>query len=692
MSANFSILGLLSLARLTFAAEEVVLVDLSDGRLLSAGHDPAADGPDRAFVEALAARVAAGLSPVPGENTAEWHVFDDKSDDHPAYLLIKGATRVEAPQAMALSARAILQSLRAARETAAERKALEHARSVMRGLEQMTDIGVWQYDIDAGRVTWSDVTYKVHGVNRDTFAPTYQNILEFYPDEVRLLVEASVEQAVETGTGFSFVLPFVRADQELRMVRTIGSLVRDEAGDHLYGICQDITEMKEAELRLWWTANHDALTSLPNRMLFQERLDSALSLARQHGQSVGLILIDLDHFKSINDIYGHEAGDQVLTIVAARLGMFTRQGDTLARLGGDEFAIILNGLAGPDALNKPMDRLLSAAEVTFAYRDIPIPVKLSMGAAVFPRDAENERELYRNADLALFHSKADSRRRATIYEPQHGAERAGREEELRRIRETITAGAVVPHFQPIFDLATGGIASIEVLARRRGDEDLQSAAPLELAFDDPELGPRLGLLILDNLRAGWCNLPAELLEGSTISINVSDQELRNLAYLEALGRFFGHCKKLKFDLIVELQSNPAHSLPRHVMPTFERLVDRGLAFSFDNLTAGFGALVESPNLEVRQIKASKAMLTDPTVEERAAAIIGGMIETCRKLGVQLVATNIESETELGQLRELGYTYGQGFFFCRAMPLEQLASLLDDEGTNRDGRPRRGATV
>lgn len=690
MSANFSELGLLSLARLAFAADEVLLLDSADGLVLSAGTG-ASDGVDPAFVKMVQERIAAGEPPLPASEASGWLAFDDKASGGTACIAIRNTALTGGMNRLRLVAGQVLNMHRACRVLAAEHRAVEHSQAVLRGLEKMADVGTWQLDLETGQLAWSDVTYKIHGVTRDETVPTLEDALQFYPDEVRLLVESSIEQAVSKGTGFSFVLPFLRADSELRMVRTIGTVIRHDTGDQLYGILQDITEMKEAELRLWWTANHDALTGLPNRMLFQERLDSALALSRQHGQSVGLILIDLDHFKAINDVYGHEAGDQALTIVAARLSMFTRQGDTLARLGGDEFAIILNGLASPDAIEKPLDRLMAAAEVNFVYRDIPIPVKLSMGAAVFPRDADGERELYRNADLALFRSKADPKRRGVIYQPSHGAEREGREDHLRRIREAIAVGAIAPYFQSMIALDTGTIAAVEVSARKRGAEDEVNA--LKPAFEDPELALRLGLLTLESLRNGWCSLPPEVLEGTTLSIVVSDQEMRNLAYLEALGRLFGQSRKLGFELVVVLSSNPVRTLPSHVMPAFERLVERGLAFGFDGLAAGFDALLDTTGLRVRQIKASKTTLTDPAVEARAAAIIGGMVETCRRLGVELIATDIATETELRRLRDIGYGCGQGPYFGRAMPFEELREILGaDDASTGGGRPRHGMQI
>lgn len=688
MSANVCELGLLALLRLALGARRALLIDGGD---VFASHAAALDDRERSWLEAVAARASAGEAPLPAADAGSWRAFvDHDAQGAPAVLLLEGGAREGEADSDHAMARVAMRAIRAERDEAQASAATRHFEAVLAGIEMMAEIGMWQLDMTTGRVTWSDVTYAVHGVTRETFTPTLENALSFYPEEVQGMVRSSIGEAIKNGTGFSFVLPFIRADNELRTVRSVGTVIRGAGGDHIYGIFQDISEMKQAELRLWWTANHDPLTGLPNRMLFQERLDAALLLAKQHGQSVGLILVDLDHFKAINDVYGHEAGDQLLARVAKLLTAHSRQGDTVARLGGDEFAIIVNGLSAPDEIAAPLERLLTTAETDFVYRDIPIPVKLSMGAAVYPRDAQGEDELYRNADIALFRSKANPKKRGTLYDPSHGAERDGHEAALRRIREAIAAGAITAHYQPIFDLGSGGIAAVDVLARWRGSNDPTSAEALRPAFEDPELAPRIGLLMLSNLRRGWCELPHELRRGMPIAIKASEQELRNITYLEALAHFLEEAKGHDVELIVELSSNPARTLPSQVMPTFRRLVEHGLAFSFNGLAAGFDALMDTSGLRVRQIKASKGALAETAVEARAAAIIGGMIETCRKLGVQLVATEIETETELGRLRDVGYAYGTGFCFCRAMSFDELHSVLEGNAAERARVPRRGA--
>ncbi|MEM9222767.1 MAG: diguanylate cyclase [Pseudomonadota bacterium] len=678
--------GLLTLVRTALRLKQVVLFWPDTGRMeLSA--EPTVAIPEQTWLSRVAMCVKSGQASLAAAEG--WHIIVDEAvEAKPTLLLQTDAAELD-PRADTF-AQTVFSVLESERDAATATLAVERAQVVIDGVERMAEIGIWQVDLASRKLSWSDVTYKIHGVTREDFTPDIDRAVEFYPEDVRSLVSKNIGDAIEAGAGFSFVLPFRRADGELRTVRSVGHVIGGPDGEQLYGIFQDITDEKEAELRLWWTANHDSLTKLPNRMLFQERLNSALTIAGQVRQSVGLILADIDHFKAINDVYGHEAGDELLREVAERLSGQMRQGDTLARLGGDEFAIIVNDLHAADDLARPLDRLMAAAEIDFVYRDIEIPVKLSLGGAVFPRDAHNERELYRNADLALLETKAERTRRGTLYQQSHGAERESLESLLRRIREAVAMGAIVPHFQPVFDLRTGCVASVEVFARLAEGDDLINAAALEPAFEDAELAPQIGICILEKLRQDWPKIDADLRRATPLSINGSSCELQNLNYVEALDNFIDEMSGLGTTLILEVSSNPKNVLPSQVTATFQKLLDKGLTFGLDRLAAGFEALVEAPDLRVQQIKARTSMLTDPATQVRSSAMIGGMIKACRTLGVQLVATRIETAQELERLRDLGYTLGQGFFFCPPMTFEDLKAFLETDAAERsstDGETR-----
>ncbi len=281
-------------------------------------------------------------------------------------------------------------------------------------------IGSWQLSIDDNCVSFSEETLRIHGLDPGSAAPSVDEAVRFFEPEVRDIVTSNIAQAVADKAGYSFALPFRRADGTRRIVRSMGYVVTDACGhDQLYGLYQDVTEERERELRLWSAMNLDALTGVHSRYHWQQRLDSALADAMHTGGAVGLILVDIVDFKILNDCHGHDAGDEALKAVAATLSANLRSGDVLARLGGDAFAILVSDLKEPDNLGKLVERLSGARKVTFDHRGAVMTVEFALGAAAFPTDAETaENSLPRRGSRPLPRQVRPVRRRDTL---RHGA-------------------------------------------------------------------------------------------------------------------------------------------------------------------------------------------------------------------------------------------------------------------------------
>jgi diguanylate cyclase (GGDEF)-like protein/PAS domain S-box-containing protein len=605
-----------------------------------------------------------------------WYGFCDARTEERLLLIARTAGGPPAADRALLAAETVFDAIAHRREVARHAARSSRLEAMLRTIEQMAEIGIWQVNLPTGAVSWSEEAFRIHGLEPGTPEPSFEETIAFYPEEVRGLARQNIEAAVAERSRFSFVLPFRRADGEVRTVRCIGEALSDSGLDDIMcGILQDVTEEREAQLRLWWSANHDALTGLPNRTLWQERLDQALANAHGHGHAVGLILADLDSFKSINDIYGHEAGDEVLKSVAARLAAQTRQGDTLARLGGDEFAIIVNDLTAPEDLDRPLRRLLEAAEVNVTYRGTEIPVKLSMGAAVFPRDARHERELYRNADLALFRSKADPERRGTLYSARYGEEQEGRETRANKIRAAIYQQSIVPCYQPVMRLDDGTATSLEALARWQDGERLFEVSAFPSAFEDPELAPLLGVGLVDRIGEDWVAMRKTVGHVVPLCINASPRQLQNLPFVEALERLIDDAILAPEQLVLEVKQDPLPPPGNPVRPAVVRLIERGVLVSFDSLVVGFSALVERSPIRITQIKMHRRAVGDAGPEGRVQPAVTGIMEACRRHGIELVACGIESAADLASVRAMGFRYGQGFYLREPAPIETVLNDL-----------------
>ncbi len=564
------------------------------------------------------------------------------------------------------------------------------AQTVLSNIEEMAGIGIWDASLASGAMSCSPIVYQLAGIDAQHDALSLDDLVGFFRADVRALVRKSIANAIQNGTGCSLTLPFQRADGRECVMRLVGHVegTGDEA--RMFGIMQDVTQEKEAEKRLWWTANHDPLTHLPNRMLFQERLASALMSAGNSGASAGLILVDVDNFKSINDVYGHEAGDDLLRLVAARLGACTRVGDTLARLGGDEFAIIVTDLPTELEINVIFGRLIEAATIDFSYRGVSIPVKLSFGAAVFPKDARDGAELYRNADLAMFSAKPDPHVRGLVYQPRLGAEQDGREAQLQRIRAAVANSAVEPFIMPVVDLNTGATTSFDVLPFWRDGETVHNETALAPALDDTELAPDIGITSIERLAEILGSMTAAQETAMSVSVAVSPRQLLNLrftaALLELLDTFGGIGGRYRFQLLTETLPFE-RDLPQGAQ-VVDRLIAQGLGLSMNNFAFGLVALLERSLCPVREIKFPKAVILEADRQERTGPLLRGAASACRRLGVEMVVTGISSQCEVDALRAMGYTRGQGPLLSRALELHHLPVLLSSPPSS----PLMGAEV
>jgi len=458
--------------------------------------------------------------------------------------------------------------------------------------------------------------------------------------------------------------------------------VPDEQGHSRYVIdqVQDISERKVAQQALEHQALHDALTGLPNRVLARDRLDQAILLARRQHIPVALLIIDLDHFKEVNDGFGHQAGDQLLRQVGERFTTELRETDTVARLGGDEFAIVLLA-ADADAASLVAVKLLAALERPFIVEGQALDVGASIGIAICPDHADSADSMLRRADIAMYVAKR-SRRTHAIYTPDHDEPRDSRLALMAQLRQAINEDGLTLHYQPIARLGDGRVERLEALVRwqRPGRGLLPPAEFIEFAEQTGLIQPLTQWVLERALRqcAEWNRAGHAV----GVAVNISMRNLLDPQLPETVGRSLREFQAKPEWLTLEITESSIMAESQRTLETLQCLRRMGVRLSIDDFGTGYSSLAYLHQLPVHEMKIDKSFLRGMIGDEISSAIVRAATDLGHKLKLAVVAEGIEDEATWQRARADQIDYGQGYFLARPLPAVEVTSWL----TNSLGPP------
>ncbi len=457
------------------------------------------------------------------------------------------------------------------------------------------------------------------------------------------------------------------------------SAVRDDKGvlTHYVGVSTDISRLKRTEETLAHLAHYDPLTDLPNRLLFQSRLEHALEGAPQYGRRVAVLLLDLDRFKDVNDSLGHPAGDELLQKVSARVRQHLREDETMARLGGDEFALLLEHLADTQdaaVLAQDVVALLAMPFRLDAGREVYLGG--SIGISLFPDDGTNATDLLRNADTALYQAKENGRNQFCFYTGNMNVDTLARLELESALRSAEERGELVLHFQPKVDLRTGQVCGAEALLRWRR-EGFGLVSPLNFipAAERTGLIIAIGAWVIDDacrqIRA-WMD---EGLVCTPISVNVSARQFfaGNLESIVARALEKYGVEACCLDL--ELTESMLMERPEETVLQLQKLKAIGVTLSLDDFGTGYSSLAYLSRFPIDTLKIDQSFVRDIVTEHTAATIAVSIIALAHRMQLRVVAEGVETETQLGYLSMNHCDEMQGYFFSRPIPAHEYAALV-----------------
>ena len=486
------------------------------------------------------------------------------------------------------------------------------------------------------------------------------------------------------GEAFQIEKRYIRPDGTTVWCRVSVSFVCAPTGEVESSIvvAEDITQQRETNERLKWASEHDALTGLPNRRAFDARLQAATLRAMHTRRAVGLLLLDLDHFKHVNDSAGHAAGDQLLQEIGDRLGKCLRHTDLAARLGGDEFAILVEHCSGSADLAALGNEIRKHLRRPFRIDGRTINVDVSIGGAVFPADAESANELFKHADVALYALKDSGRGGTRMFRREMLEQALVVATQLDLARSAVSDRTVDPHYQPKVDLCTGRIVGFEALLRWHHEgRGLQPPDSVLEAFRDYELASKIGDLVQRRVFSDLREWLRQGLRVGRVAVNAAPAEFLRDDFAERLlARLHEH------DIppaLIEVEVTEHVFLDRcsgFVGRALEVLSRAGVHIALDDFGTGYSSLSHLRDFPVDLVKIDRSFVEKVATDPDMRAIVAAIAALARSLRLSVVAEGIETEQQRRILLEQGCSLGQGYYFGRAIAADRVPALLDARRT------------
>jgi diguanylate cyclase (GGDEF)-like protein/PAS domain S-box-containing protein len=557
---------------------------------------------------------------------------------------------------------------------------LDGHRSSYESVAEACTVGVWQIQPDGLSIHTNTHMCRLLGLDPDIapeelyFTPQFAE-----PDRRR----AEREMAVwKSGMASSFESRFatVSADS-FRDLAISGCPVLDINGEaeSIIVTVMDVTERRQAESIVRELAQKDPLTSLLNRTTFLDLLPSAVAINQRNGTHVALLYIDLDNFKTINDTYGHQAGDEVLKMVARKLQSCIRESDFAARIGGDEFTVALSNLNSPMGAAAVAENILEAMREPWTVEGEPLKIRMSIGIAI--DDKCTPRQCLKNADLALYRCKRDGGDAYQFFDPGM-LEIVERRLKCEADLETaVTHDEFQLHYQPQISLIDGSMTGMEALIRwNRPDFGLVGPGEfMEVAEDNGAI-----IEIGNWVARTACDQIASLPSGVPISINISAKELRQPNLAATLMAIVETAEIPAERLIVEItESAVIEDLEKsaQIVADIRRC---GIKVSLDDFGTGYSSLSILKRLPVDSLKIDGSFISNICNDEVDAAIVETIIDLGRRMDLRVVAECIETEGQARKLVNMGCTEAQGFFYCRPCPVDEIAAWQQSESLRAAG--------
>jgi diguanylate cyclase (GGDEF)-like protein/PAS domain S-box-containing protein len=474
---------------------------------------------------------------------------------------------------------------------------------------------------------------------------------------------------------------------EIRIRRKDGSVLpvqlqsvaaEDHGGNSTY--CRtaaiDITERKQMEEVIQHRAHHDPLTDLPNRLLFRDILSIELAKSRRGKKRFAVLFLDLDRFKYINDTLGHDTGDQLLKEVAERLRRSMRASDTVSRMGGDEFNILLTEISNAGDIITIAQKVADSFRMPFEISRHVFNMSTSIGISIYPDDGESIEDLFKNADIAMYHAKGQGGNSYQFFNETMNIRLMERMRMERWLRQALDRAELAVYYQSLFTIEPRQVIGAEALVRWR-HPDLGMLDPVRFLPIAEEIGfiTAIDDWVLKTACAQMKEWHDAGLPRLCVTVNLSAKQLQKSDFVE---RIAGILREVGFDphhLGVEISESVAMRHLEQAIPNMISLAEMGVGISIDNFGTGYSSLNYLKRLPVQKVKIDKSFLQDIASDSANRAIVSAVTAMARDMKLRVAAVGVETEEQLEFLKSTGCDEAQGFLFGRPLPAEEFRKLI-----------------